>query len=293
MTTLQNIQKLKASSPSALVHFVAGSLPLTAILHIRQISLLGMISRLPQDPLHRLARKALLTSPSLSWFTSVRDLMQLYQLPHPLTILDYPPTKDIFKKLVKAKILDYWEKKLRAEAALLPSLNYFNPHFMSLSRPHKLWTTAGNNPFEVAKARVQLLFLSNQYPCAKVSRHWSAENPQGLCTYPLCHTKRLIESREHILLYCPAYNKVRQRMVTTCLESDNLSVKILLTKYLVSSNPELTMQFLVDCSVLSEVIQASQKSGPHIFSDLFYYTRTWCFVIHKQRMIRLCKWNFY
>ena len=164
---------------------------------------------------------------------------------------------------------------------------------MSLSRPHKLWTTAGNNPFEVAKARVQLLFLSNQYPCAKVSRHWSAENPQGLCTYPLCHTKRLIESREHILLYYPAYKKVRQRMVTTCLESDNLSVKILLTKYLVSSNPELTMQFLVDCSVLSEVIQASQKSGPHIFSDLFYYTRTWCFVIHKQRMIRLCKWNFY
>ena len=130
--------------------------------------------------------------------------MQLYQLPHPLTILDNPPTKVSFKKLVKAKIHDYWEKKLRAEAALLPSLKYFNPQFMSLSRPHKLWTTAGNNPFEVAKARVQLLFLSNQYPCAKVSRHWSAENPEGLCTYPLCHAQRLVESREHILLYCPA-----------------------------------------------------------------------------------------
>ena len=160
--TLQNIQKLKTSSPSALVHFVAGSLPLTAILHIRQISLLGMISRLQQDPLHTLAHQALLTSPSLSWFTSVRNLMQLYQLPHPLTILNNPPTKDSFKKLVKAKILDYWEKKLRAEAALLPSLNYFYPQFMSLCHPHKLWTTAGNNHFQVTKARVQLLFLSNQ-----------------------------------------------------------------------------------------------------------------------------------
>ena len=291
--TLQNIQKLKTSSPSALVHFMAGSLPLTAILHIRQISLLGMISRLQQDPLHTLAHQALLTSSSLSWFTSVRDLMQLYQLPHPLTILDNPPTKDSFKKLVKAKILDYWEKKLRAEAALLPSLNYFYPQFMSLCHPHKLWTTAGNNPFEVAKARVQLLFLSNQYPCARVSRHWSAENPEGLCTYPLCHTQRLVESREHILLYCPAYNTARERIITTCLESSNPSVKILLTKYLVSSNPELTMQFLMDCSVLSEVIKAAQLSGPNIFSDLFYHTRTWCFVLHKQRMIRLCKWNFY
>ena len=103
--TLQNIQKLKTSSPSALVHFVAGSLPLIANLHSRQISLLGMISRLPQDPLHTLAHQALLTSPSLSWITSVRDLMQLYQLPHPLTILNNQPTKDSFKKLVKLRFL--------------------------------------------------------------------------------------------------------------------------------------------------------------------------------------------
>ena len=123
-----------------------------------------MISRLPEDPLHKLAQQALLTSPALSWFTGVRDLMQQYLLPHPLAILANPPTRKDFKRLVKAKILDYWEKKLRAEAALLPSLNYVHTQFMSLDCPHKLWTTAGSNPFEVAKARIQLLFLSNQYP---------------------------------------------------------------------------------------------------------------------------------
>ena len=137
--TLQNILKLSTSSPSSLVHFVAGSMPLTAILHSRQITLFGMISRLPGDPLQKLAHQSLLTSQTFSWFTRVRDLMQQYLLPHPLVILANPPKKEDFKKLIKAKILDYWEKKLRAEAALLPSLNYVYTQFMSLSCPHKLW----------------------------------------------------------------------------------------------------------------------------------------------------------
>ena len=50
--TLQNLLKLAVSSPSALVYFVAGSLPVTAILHLRQLSLFGMICHLKGDPLN-------------------------------------------------------------------------------------------------------------------------------------------------------------------------------------------------------------------------------------------------
>ena len=52
--TLQNIVKLAVRSPPSLVHFIAGSLPATAILHLRQMTLFGMICRLPGDPLHLL-----------------------------------------------------------------------------------------------------------------------------------------------------------------------------------------------------------------------------------------------
>ena len=153
--TLQNILKLSSNSPSCLVSFVAGSLPGSAILHLKQLTLFGMVCRLPGDPLHQHAIQVLMTSSSpTSWFVQVRNIMLQYKLPHPLHLLHCLPTKDSFKKLAKSKVLDYWEAKFRAESALLPSLKYFLPEFMSLTIPHKLWTTAGQNPYEVAKARI-------------------------------------------------------------------------------------------------------------------------------------------
>ena len=109
--------------------------------------------------------------------------MLKYHLPHPLLLLDSPPTKETFKALVKSKVVDYWEQKLRSEAAFLPSLIYFHPEYMSLTSPHRLLTTAGSNSYEVAKARIELLLLSSQYPLAKYTRHWSVDNPNGICSF--------------------------------------------------------------------------------------------------------------
>ena len=154
--TLQNIVKLAVRSPPSLVHFIAGSLPATAILHLRQMTLFGMICRLPNDPLHSLATHILLRSSSStpSWFLQVRGLLLQYSLPHPLQLLQNPPSKDVFKKLMKSKVVDYWENKLRLEASFLPSLPFFKPEYMSLTKTHLLWTTAGANTYEVSKARI-------------------------------------------------------------------------------------------------------------------------------------------
>ena len=97
----------------------------------------------------------------------------MYALPHPISVMESPPSKDEFKKLATANVLSYWEKKLRGEAALLPSLKYFKPEFMSLKAPHLLWQTAGSNPYEVAKDIEQARFLSGRYRSACLERHWS------------------------------------------------------------------------------------------------------------------------
>ena len=159
--TLQNLLKLSSRSPAALVYFTAGSLPATAILHLRQISLFIMICRLEGDPLHHHARHTLLTSSKNknSWFIQVHGLLQQYELPHPLHLLDNPHSREKFKRLAKSKVTNYWEIKLRAESMYLPSLKYFQPQFLSLTTTHRLWTSAGSKPYEVAKARIQLLPL--------------------------------------------------------------------------------------------------------------------------------------
>ena len=291
--TLQNLLKLSVSSPSSLVYFVAGTLPGTALIHLRQLSIFGMVCRLQGDPIHQHAVHVLLTSPSSaqSWFIQVRNILLQYQLPHPLHLLHHPPPKLLFKKLVKSRVLDYWETRLRAESSYLPSLSYFHPNFLSLTRPHRLWATAGNNIYEVSKAKIQLLFLSSQYPCGQRTRHWSHDNPDGYCSYPVCRAAKIVETREHILLTCPAYSQTRLCLTTSFLKTQNPQVQSLFLKYLMSSAKNFT-QFLLDPSSMPEVIQCSQLHGNDIFSDIFYIGRTWCFSHHRERSKRLGKWNF-
>ena len=217
------MMKLSARSPAALVYFTAGSLPATALLHLRQISLFSMICRLVNDPLHHHARHILLTS-SLnknSWFAQIRKLLQQYELPHPLHLLEQPPEKLKFKKLSKSKVINFWETKLRSESQYLPSLKYFHTQYLSLSTTHRLWTSAGSKPYEVAKARIQLLFLSSQYPCAAVTRHWSSDNPMGHCRAPPCLGLSQFETAEHLLLHCPYYNSIRASLLALCLKLKN------------------------------------------------------------------------
>ena len=143
----------------------------------------------------------------------------------------------------------------------------------------------------MAKARIQLLFLSSQYPCAKLARHWSFENPLGLCTNDVCYKTLQVESVEHILLHCPAYSATRLQLIQTCLNVKDPNSLMLISDILVRSNTD-RVQFLLDCSILPEVIRTAQCHGEHIYSDLFYLSRTWCYAIHRERLKRLHKWNF-
>ena len=58
---------------------------------------------------------------------------------------------------------------------------------------------------------------------------------------------------------------------------------------LMSSNEHNQVQFLLDCSVLPEVIHASQKDSK-ILSLLFKVTRTWCYSMHRARLKMLDRW---
>ena len=157
--TVESLLKLPARTPAPVVYFISGTLPGTATLHLRQLCLLGMISRLPGDPLHQHAEQA------NSWFYQLKNICMQYDLPHPLLLLKNPYSKEGFKNLVKAKVTDFWEVKLRKETNFLPSLNYFKPEFHSLRSPHRILISAGQKSYEVAKARIQLLSLAERYSC--------------------------------------------------------------------------------------------------------------------------------
>ena len=293
-TNVENLLRLPKGTPRVVVAFLSGTLPGMAQLHIRQLTLFIMVTRHPNNILNRHARSCFTTSkPSeKSWFTAIRELCLIYSLPHPITFLDNTPAKASVKSLIRKKIVDYWECKLRDEAADLPSLEYFNPSFMSLSKPHPLFSTASDSPYEVIKATIQAKMLSGRYRTEKLCRYWS-QNRKGICIINTCRDLEIPEDLHHILSACPAFDQIRVKLsnftISKCATLPSEVFKIVL-KYTSPSNP-LFVHFLLDCSQFPEVIRSVQKYGPVVLGTLFQITRTWCYSLHKERLKLLNRWR--
>ena len=292
---LEKLQKLHRGTPECVVFFLGGSLPLTALLHIRQLSILSMISRLgPSNILHKIGTFALLNSKpsSRSWFLHVRNICSQYSLPDPLTVLNSPPTKSSYKSLVKSKITDFYEVRLRLEASNLPSLAFFRPQFYSLRKPHPIWLSAGSNPYEVEKAVCQAKMLSGRYRTCYLARHWSG-NSAGHCSLPDCCQTPTLGTLTHILTECKDLHTARLRVFSLWADfmQDRPILIPVIMKYTTTSDPSELVQFLLDCTVLPDVIDLVQKLGKWVHDSLFYLTRTFCFSIHKTRLKLLGKWD--
>ena len=108
-----------------------------------------MITRLSGNILNLHARRifsSVLISPK-SWFHQVRRWCDLYSLPHPLDLLEYPRSKEEFKKLVKKRAVDYWEKLLRAVITVLLQavlhVTYFLPSNLHYCRVFTIKSSNG------------------------------------------------------------------------------------------------------------------------------------------------------
>ena len=213
----------------------------------------------------------------------------MYGLPHPLLLLENPLNKTAFKKIIKSKVHDYWENSLRESASTLSSLTYFHPNFMSLTVPHPLWTTCEGNPFEIAKAIVQAKLLSGRYRTDKLLKHFSKNNT-GNCS--LCANESE-GSVEHLLVLCPELVQSRQNAFNMLDKKDHFSDRSrnLIYEIYTTSVPNF-VQLLLDCSVVPQVITACQTSDNNfILSELFKFSRTWCFNVHVHRLKILGQWK--
>ena len=280
--TLESLQKLYPATPNTVVHFLGGSLPATALLHLAQFSILSMISRLEGNILLRHAINILSSPSPKSWFSQVNKLCTQYSLPSALTLLSNPLPKLSFKKTVKSAVIDFWEQKFRLDTISLSSLKYFKPEFYSLCTPHPLWTSAGTNPYEVEKSVTQARMLSGRYRCEKLRRHWS-QNSDGHCELTPCSAQGLVGSIEHMLVDCAALSASRAGVLNLWQRNLEASPHLfpVVNQYMGS---EFAVQFILDPSTLPGVITARHYYGGEAIETLFNLTRTYCHTLHKTKM---------
>ena len=103
-----------------------------------------------------------------------------------------------------------------------------------------------------------------------------------------------VEDIPHILKFCPALTPFRQKLnlftEAFCQRLEIQDIRSLLTNLCVTSNP-LFVNFLLDCSYLPMVITSMQQHGVVVLHHLFRVTRTWIFVLHRERLKMLGRWN--
>ena len=184
-------------------------------------------------------------------------------------------------------VLDYWEKKYRGEALLLPSLLHFKPHFFSLSKTHNTFSTAGSS-YEVDKATVVARMLSGRYITDYRTRHWDRSNPAGncrLCPHSNVGSAPTAGDIAHQLLFCAALAEARARAVK--LWTIQLSKKPHLQPLIaaiVASHPNEILAFILDPSSVPGVIRAAQVHGKAVLQDCHHLSRVWCYSNHRRRM---------
>ena len=289
---LRKLMRLYKKTPRSVIYFLAGSLPGSALLHIRQLSLFGMICRLKNSILHHHALNffSFTTVCRRSWFDQIRRWCLMYGLPHPSSLLSLPPDRLAYKKLIKSKVTDYWEQVLRAESESLKSLAFFNTNFLSLSSISPLLCSAGHSPFEVVKALVQMWMVSGRYGCGSLLRHWSNQN-DGLCQLsPNCNN---LENVSHILQRCVALSPTRQKLLQFtrryCLKLPRDLQDLILMNFELS-NPRLC-NFLLESYSQPEVIHLAQELGNDVYHHCLHISCTWVYALHRERLKFLGTWR--
>ena len=176
---------------------------------------------------------------------------------------------------------------------MLPSLLYFKPQYMSLTRPHYIWLLPESG-YEVEKSVVVASMLSGRYMTDFHTRHWSQSNKSGSCQLCLAelHSKPSpgsycpppLGTLEHQLLDCPVLSPTRENC--QALWRSYCEDKPEIWNLIVSHSGEEIypqMQFLLDPSCCPIVISAIQSLGSGVLSHIYYLNRSWCHSIHLRR----------
>ena len=292
LKTLRTLLKLYDKTPRSITYLLAGSLPASALLHQRQLTLFLMICLLPDDPLHAHAEHVLLHSDicSKSWFIQVRNICAQYDLPHPLTLLQSPPAKQRMRKLLKLKITEYWQAVLTTEAISMSSLQHLNPTRLSLLKPHPLWTTAGSSPHEANKAVILARMISGRYRTERLCRFWTA-NKDGYCLLEGCN--QVVGDLEHLLVHCPGLHTVRSNLEQMWLARTAFIPPLQdYVQKVLTSSAAVRMAFILDCVAVPEIISLHQTHGMAVIETVLYITRTYAYCMHRKKLILTGKWPY-
>ena len=242
--TLKHLQGLPQNTATAAVYHLLGAIPVEGLLDQRFLSTFGNILQNENSTEFRLAKRQLLhkDETSYSWFIKMEGILEKYNLPHPLELLENPPKKEAWKNLYKTNLKNYWTKQQNEEIEEKNSLKYLTTA-KKPGQPHHIWKSSKSNPADTKKAMIKARLATGTYRLQTDKHRFTKGQQTPTCK--LCQEEQ--EDTKHFLLKCkqlapkrePYLRKLKYVMQT------QLDTSVIST---IENSEELMEQLLVDCT---------------------------------------------
>lgn len=272
---LKMILSLPDTVADPAVYILSGSTPIECIVHKRALTLYGNICRLGEETVEKqLARRVLSVKGynGSSWFVDIRKLLIKYDLPPAAEMLNDPPTRYRWKRLVRQEVDQYWTDRIKSQAVLYSSLKYLYVHDFWPGKKHpSIQAVTGMR--DVPRVCVKAKLITGTYilQVNRVAFNQNEISPTCL----LCGEDD--ETVEHFILQCSALADVRQSLLQQVRDTyHNLFHEQL--------GPESLLQFILDSGMMFEDVPKKQKQCR---IDIEKISRCLCQRLHAERYKRL------
>ena len=184
---------------------IASIPPIQALIEEKILTFFRSILTTPgilQDIIIR--QHAMKNANSNSWVTYVEKILNKYNLPTVMEILEKAPSKENWKKLVKIQITVKCQEDLEKIAATKSTLKFMS-HAASFTEIHHAIKII-NNPIKCRRSITKLRLMTGTYSLQTTRAYVYKQISSAQCL--LCHSDE--ETLEHFILHCHVLNEERE-----------------------------------------------------------------------------------
>jgi hypothetical protein len=270
---IKQIQHLPKRTANAGALLLLGQIPIEGQIHKRMLctfrNVIANTNSVEQNIAYR--QLAIKSNDSKSWFIKIVQITQIYDLPSPYDLMETPPNKRKWKKLVTDSVNLYWTLKLKDDVNSKTTLKYLNVDDVMIGKTHNIWYTGGAEPYAVNRSCVKAKLVCGTYTLqkdrSKFSKHSTSPTCQLCKSEPEDHLHSLVKCKALEEIRTPFINKLRCYLI-------NIIRPILLQELF--DNSDNLLQLIIDCSRFHLLSINHQHRIEKIAADL-------CFNLHQKR----------
>ena len=276
---LKMFQSLPDNASTTAVYLLSGKTPIEGLIDKRYISAFHGIVTNKNSIEHSIAIRQLTMKDetSNSWFKQVNKILQKYNLPSTLEMLETSKKKTTLKNESRKATTTYWNNKLTEEANERTSLKFLATDKITPGKPHLVWTAAKYSPMETKKAAVKVKLMTGTYNLGYIQAR-NKKQKQQQCL--LCQLEP--EDEIHFISKCQAlqtkrnpYKEKIRKLLQEKPDSDIGQQPL--------ENDQIFTQLVIDCTHYMDNNRPKRPETMRWYQNMEKTARDYIYAIHQVR----------